>query len=153
MPPTAEPTPPDLLARHRDRLPPIIKLLGVELVAVALDRVEAKLTAREDMGNGVGILHGGAYMTFADFLGALGTVVNLPKGCSTTTVESKTNFFAPAMMGSEVIGVSTPLHRGRRTMVWQTRLTNPAGKLLAQVTQTQMVLEPAQPKPMSKQGA
>jgi uncharacterized protein (TIGR00369 family) len=138
----------DLLAKHRERLPPIIRLMGCELTSVALDRVTAEMTAREELGNGVGILHGGAYMTFADFLGALGTVVNLPKGASTTTVESKTNFFAPAKMGTKVFGEAIPLHRGRRTMVWQTRLTNAEGRMLAMVTQTQMVLMP-EPKPAS----
>jgi uncharacterized protein (TIGR00369 family) len=123
------------------RLPPLMQLLGCEVVKVEADRIEARIVAREDMGNGSGILHGGAYMAFADYLGALGTVVNLPKGTTTTTMESKTNFFAPAVIGSTVHGVSTPLHKGRRTMVWQTRLTNPEGRLLAMVTQTQMVLE------------
>jgi 1,4-dihydroxy-2-naphthoyl-CoA hydrolase len=131
----------DLLARSKATMPPMMKLLGVELVSVELERIVAQMEARETMGNGTGILHGGAYMTFADFLGALGTVVNLQKGTSTTTIESKTNFFAPAKIGSIVRGDATPLHRGRRTMVWQTRLTNPEGRLLALVTQTQMVLD------------
>ena len=138
---------PDLLARVRDRMPPMSKLLGVELTSVATDRITARLVAREELGNGSGILHGGAYMTFADYLGAIGTVVNLRKGTTTTTLESKTNFFAPAPLGTVVLGESLPLHRGRRTMVWQTRLTNEQGRLLAMVTQTQMVLEPSQPKP------
>lgn len=128
-------------------MPPMSKLLGVELTSVATDRIAARLVAREELGNGSGILHGGAYMTFADYLGAIGTVVNLRKGTTTTTLESKTNFFAPAPLGSVVLGKSLPLHRGRRTMVWQTRLTNEQGRLLAMVTQTQMVLEPSQPKP------
>jgi 1,4-dihydroxy-2-naphthoyl-CoA hydrolase len=131
----------DLLARAQATLPPMMKMLGVEIVSVELDRVVAQMTAREEMSNGTGILHGGAYMTFADFMGALGTVVNLQKGTSTTTIESKTNFFAPAKVGSIVRGECLPLHRGRRTMVWQTRLTNADGRLLALVTQTQMVLE------------
>lgn len=135
----------DLLAFAQRTMPPMIKLLGVELVSVEPTRVVARMPARAEMGNGTGILHGGAYMTFADFMGALGTVVNLQKGNSTTTIESKTNFFAPARIGSVVHGESTPLHRGRRTMVWQTRLTNEEGRLLALVTQTQMVLE-MQPK-------
>ncbi len=124
-----------------ERLPPLMKLLGCVVTKVEPDCIEARLLAREDMGNGSGILHGGAYMAFADYLGALGTVVNLPKGAGTTTMESKTNFFAPAVIGTTVLGASTPLHKGRRTMVWQTRLTNPEGRLLAMVTQTQMVLE------------
>ena len=132
----------DLLARAKAHMPPMLQVLGVELISVELDRIVAQMVAREEMGNGTGILHGGAYMAFADFMGAQGTVVNLPKGTSTTTIESKTNFFAPAKIGSIVRGESTPLHRGRRTMVWQTRLTNEDGRLLALVTQTQMVLEP-----------
>lgn len=131
----------DLLTKLRERMPPMSKLLGVELTGVSPDKIEARMVARDDMSNGTGILHGGAYMAFADYLGAVGTVVNLPKGAGTTTMESKTNFFAPAPLGSVVLGCSTPLHKGRRTMVWQTRLTNEQGRLLAMITQTQMVLE------------
>lgn len=133
----------ELLARSQAHLPPMMKLLGVELISVEPDRIVGQMEARDTMSNGTGILHGGAYMSFADFLGALGTIVNLPKGTSTTTIESKTNFFAPAKVGTIVRGESTPLHRGRRTMVWQTRLTNPEGRMLALITQTQMVLEAA----------
>jgi uncharacterized protein (TIGR00369 family) len=121
-------------------MPAFMKLLGVELVSATADRIEARMIAHQDLENGSGILHGGAYMSFADYLGAIGTIVNLPKGAGTTTMESKTNFFRPARIGSVVIGVSTPLHKGRRTMVWQTRLTSEDGKLLAMITQTQMVL-------------
>ncbi len=135
----------DKLARAQERLPPLSKLLGVRLTSLDKDRVTAEMTAREDMGNGSGILHGGAYMAFADYLGAMGTVLNLERGFATTTMESKTNFFAPAPIGTVVKGESTPLHRGRRTQVWQTRITNADGRLLAMVTQTQMVFE-AKPK-------
>lgn len=79
-------------------------------------------------------------MAFADTLGAVGTLLNLPQGARTTTIESKTNFLGAAAMGTQVTGESTPLHRGRTTMVWQTRITNEAGKLVAVVMQTQMVL-------------
>ena len=131
----------DLLDRMKATMPPMCKLLGVEVTDVAQDRIRARMVARDEMGNGSGVLHGGAYMAFADYLGAIGTVVNLQSGFETTTLESKTNFFAPAVIGSIVLGESLPLHRGRRTMVWQTRLTNPEGRLLAMITQTQMVLE------------
>lgn len=136
----------DKLARAQERLPPLSKLLGVRLTSLDKERVTAEMTAREDMGNGSGILHGGAYMAFADYLGAMGTVLNLERGFATTTMESKTNFFAPAPIGTVIMGESTPLHRGRRTQVWQTRITNGDGRLLAMVTQTQMVFE-AKPKP------
>jgi uncharacterized protein (TIGR00369 family) len=130
----------ELVDKLRRHVPPFMESLGAELVSATLDRIEARLTVREDMGNGSGIMHGGVYMSFADYLGAIGTVVNLPKGATTTTMESKTNFFRPARTGDVITGVSTPLHKGRRTMVWQTRLTDENGKLLAMITQTQMVI-------------
>lgn len=135
----------NLLEKLRQTMPPMMKLLETELISASKDRIEARMVARETLGNGSGILHGGCYMTFADYLGAIGTVVNLAPGQSTTTMESKTNFFAPATIGSTIIGESTPLHRGRKTMVWQTRITNTEGRLLAMVTQTQMVLEQKRP--------
>jgi uncharacterized protein (TIGR00369 family) len=86
------------------------------------------------------VLHGGAIMAFADTLGAAGTILNLPEGAGTTTIDSKTNFIAAAPVGTRIIGEATPVHRGRRTQVWQTRITNDAGKLVALVIQTQLVL-------------
>lgn len=130
----------ELVDKLRRHVPPFMKLLGAELVSATFDRIEARLTVRDDMGNGSGITHGGVYMSFADYLGAIGTVVNLPEGATTTTMESKTNFFRPAKSGEVITGVSTPIHKGRRTMVWQTRLTDRDGKLLAMITQTQMVI-------------
>ena len=130
----------ELIEKLRRHVPPFMKLLGVELVSATLERIEARLTVRSDMDNGGGVMHGGVYMSFADYLGAIGTMVNLPKGAATTTMESKTNFFRPAKTGDVVTGISTPVHKGRRTMVWQTRLTDLDGKLLAMITQTQMVI-------------
>jgi uncharacterized protein (TIGR00369 family) len=86
------------------------------------------------------VLHGGAYMAFADTIGAIATVANLKDGESTTTIESKTNFFAAVPLGDTARAECTPLHRGRTTMVWQTKITRGDGKLAAVVTQTQMVL-------------
>jgi 1,4-dihydroxy-2-naphthoyl-CoA hydrolase len=86
-------------------------------------------------------MHGGAIMAFADTLGACGTILNLPEGADTTTLESKTNFIAGAPLGARLIGETTPVHRGRRTQVWTTRISTAEGRLVAVVTQTQMVLE------------
>ena len=117
-------------------------VMGVRLVQVTPERVVAELPVRPDLCTTGGILHGGAYMAFADTLGAVGTVVNLPPGCSTTTTDSSTKFIAGAKVGTTVRGESVALHRGRTTMVWQTSITNPDGKLCAVVTQTQLVLQP-----------
>jgi uncharacterized protein (TIGR00369 family) len=114
--------------------------LEMQVVDATLERIVAEMTVREELSNPSGHLHGGALMAFADTLGALGTIANLPEGKGTTTLESKTNFFAPAPIGTKLIGESTPLHRGRRTQVWETRISTAAGKLVAKVTQTQMVL-------------
>ena len=130
----------DLLTVARQNSP-FVRLLGVKFLTADLDRLTAELEVREDLCTTPAIAHGGVLMAFADSLGATATIINLPDGKSTTTLESKTNFFAPAPVGSTVTGECTPLHRGRRTMVWQTRITNADGRLLTLVTQTQMVLD------------
>jgi 1,4-dihydroxy-2-naphthoyl-CoA hydrolase len=119
---------------------PFPTLMGVEILSAESSRVTARLVVRRDLCTSGHILHGGAIMAFADTLGAIGAFLNLPPGAGTTTIESKTNFFAPAKQGSVVQGESSPLHVGRRSSVWQTRLLREDGKLLALVTQTQMVL-------------
>jgi 1,4-dihydroxy-2-naphthoyl-CoA hydrolase len=121
---------------------PFAGLLGIEMVSTAPDRVVARMPVRDELCTRPAVLHGGAAMAFADTLGAVATVLNLPEGAWTTTIESKTNFLSSAPAGSVVTGECTPIHRGKRTMVWQTRILSAEGKLVALVTQTQMVLEP-----------
>jgi uncharacterized protein (TIGR00369 family) len=120
---------------------PFSDLMGIEIIERTKDRVVGRMVVREDLCTAGSILHGGAYMAFADTLGAIGAVMNLGEGQGTTTLESKTNFFRGAPAGSTLTGTSTPLHVGRRSSVWQTRITNDEGKLMALVTQTQMVLD------------
>jgi 1,4-dihydroxy-2-naphthoyl-CoA hydrolase len=120
--------------------PPFGRWLGMKLVHISPDRVVAELTVREEMTNRNGVLHGGAVMALADNMGGTATFLNLPPGAATTTIESKTNFFAACPLGETITTETTPLHRGRTTMVWQTRITRADGKLAALVTQTQMVL-------------
>ena len=130
----------DMLARIRQEMLPFAELLGIEFVSAAPDKIVAEMIVREDLCTRPAVLHGGAVMAFADTLGATGTILNLPEGAGTTTIESKTNFVAPAPIGTRVIGEATPVHRGRRTMIWQTRVSTPEGRLVALVTQTQLVL-------------
>jgi 1,4-dihydroxy-2-naphthoyl-CoA hydrolase len=118
-------------------------LMGVQLLELGPDRVLASMEVRPDLCTAGGILHGGAYMAFADTLGAVGTVLNLGAGKKTTTTDSSTKFIAGAKVGSSVTGESLALHRGRTTMVWQTSIRNAQGKLCAVVTQTQLVLDAA----------
>ena len=115
-------------------------LMGVRLTSVAPDRIVAEMPVRPDLCTGGGILHGGAYMAFADTLGAVGTVVNLGQGQRTTTTDSSTKFIAGAKAGSTVTGESVALHRGRTTHVWQTSIRNDQGRLCAVVTQTQLIM-------------
>jgi 1,4-dihydroxy-2-naphthoyl-CoA hydrolase len=130
----------DPLTRLREIKLPFAELLGIEFVEAAADRVVAEIAVRDELCTQPAVMHGGAIMAFADTLGAAGTILNLPDGAGTTTIESKTNFLAAAPAGSRVRGEATPLHRGRRTQVWQTRITTEAGRLVAVVTQTQLVL-------------
>ncbi len=128
--------PAELTERHKGCLP---ELLGVRFTEATKDRIVAELSIRDALKTFGGRLHGGAIMAFADTVAATATVLNLPPGASTTTLESKTNFFAAARDGV-TRAETTPLHRGKSTMVWQTRVTDASGRLLAQVIQTQMVL-------------
>lgn len=117
-------------------------LLGMQLREAGPERITASLVVRKEICTVGGVLHGGAMMSFADTLGAVGTALNLPAGARTTTLESKTNFFRAAPLGATVLGECLPLHRGRSTMVWQTRVTLEDGTLVGMTTQTQMVLLP-----------
>jgi uncharacterized protein (TIGR00369 family) len=118
------------------------ELLGIELLEAAPERVSARMLVRPELCTLGGVLHGGSVMAFADTLGAIATLLNLPPDERTTTIESKTNFLAAAASGTRVTGDCTPIHRGRTTMVWQTRILAESGKLVALVTQTQLVLPP-----------
>ena len=113
--------------------------LGIELVEVDKDRVVATLKVRPELLTITEVVHGGTLMAFADTIGAAGTVANLQPGQSTATIESKTNFFAACRSGT-IRAEATPLHKGKRTQVWQTRITDESGKLLSLTTQTQMIL-------------
>ena len=130
----------DLRARLQAELPPLSRWMGISVTHADPERVVAELTVREELCTGGSIIHGGAIMAFADTVGAMGTMANLRDGQGTTTVESKTNFFVGSPVGSRLTAETTPLHRGRRTQVWETRITNEQGRLVAKVTQTQMVL-------------
>jgi 1,4-dihydroxy-2-naphthoyl-CoA hydrolase len=119
---------------------PFADFLGIKLTHISPERVEAELTVRHELATVPDILHGGAIMALADNLGGVATVANLPNGARTATIESKTNFFAAIPVGETARAECTPLHRGRTTMVWQTRITRNDGRLCALVTQTQIVI-------------
>ncbi|KQZ00608.1 phenylacetic acid degradation protein [Pseudolabrys sp. Root1462] len=121
--------------------PAFAKFLGVKITHISAEKVTAELPVREELNNRFDIMHGGAIMALADNLGGTATSANLKPGQSTTTIESKTNFFAAIPLGDTAYAECTPLHRGRSTMVWQTKITRGDGRLCALVTQTQMVLE------------
>ena len=129
------------IAALQELLDPLFPgLMGVRLVALAADRVVAEMRVRPDLCTTDGILHGGATMAFADTLGAVGTILNLASGKRTTTTDSSTKFIAGARVESTVTAESLALHRGRTTMVWQTTVRSPDGRLCGVVTQTQLVM-------------
>lgn len=114
----------------------LVKHLGIRFLEVTPERVVAELEVREEVATLGGAIHGGSLMALADTVGAVGT---LATGAKTATAESKTNFFAAARAG-RVRAEATPLHKGKRTHVWQTRVTDETGKLLSLTIQTQMIL-------------
>ena len=131
----------NLVASIREQVKGLLPdLLGIEFTDAAPDKVVARLTVRKDLCTIGDNLHGGAIMAFADTLGAVAAILNMPEGARTTTIESKTNFIRGAPLGTRVIGESVPVHKGRTTVVCQTTIRNDAGKLVALVTQTQLVI-------------
>ena len=121
--------------------PPFADFLGIKVTHISPERVIAELKVRDEFNNRFGIMHGGAIMALADNIGGTATTANLKEGQTTTTIESKTNFFAAVPIGDTAHAECTALHRGRTTMVWQTRVTRGDGRLCALVTQTQLVLD------------
>jgi uncharacterized protein (TIGR00369 family) len=123
---------------------PFARLMGVTVLEASPDKIVGELAVRDDLCTSGGILHGGAAMAFADSLGAIGAFLSLPEGAAgTTTIESKTNFLGAAKSGAVIRGETTPVHRGKRTSVWQTKITTAEGKPVTLVIQTQMVLFPS----------
>lgn len=131
----------DALLKLTDTPLPFAERIGVKFISAAKDKVVAVLEVRPELCTVPAVLHGGAIMAFADTVGAAGAMLNLQEGFWTTTIESKTNFLSAAPVGSIVRAEATPIHRGRKTMIWQSRLTIDEDKLVALVIQTQMVLE------------
>ena len=133
----------NIAASFQDRFKGLLpELMGIEFTDVTPDKVVARLAVRKDLCTIGDNLHGGAIMAFADTLGAVAAILNMPEGARTTTIESKTNFIGGAPVGTRVVGESTPLHKGRTTVVCQTTIRTEAGKLVALVTQTQLVIAP-----------
>lgn len=130
----------DLLSKLEQLKLPFADLLGIRYLSATPERLTAEMMVRDELCTRPAVAHGGALMALADTVGACATFLNLPEGAHTTTIESKTNFLASAPVGKKVIAECTPVHRGKRTHVWQTRITTEEGRLVALVTQTQMVL-------------
>ena len=121
--------------------PPFSKVLGMEIVSASENQVRAKMKVREDFSNRNGVMHGGAIMAFADNIGGTATFINLDKGMSTTTIESKTNFLRPIKIGDLITGQCDILNKGKKIVVLQTSIFRPDNKLAAIVTQTQIILK------------
>lgn len=130
----------DMLNRNAS---PLARLFGIRFREAGRERVIAEMTVRADLCTSGERAHGGALMALADNTAATGTALSLPEGASgTTTIESKTNFVSGAPFGTTLIATATPVHRGRQTQVWQTRIETSEGRLVAVVSQTQMILYP-----------
>jgi 1,4-dihydroxy-2-naphthoyl-CoA hydrolase len=135
----AEPATTDINPRAH-KYPAVARTLGLTFTHLSRDRIAAELPARAELANRKNVLSGGVLMALADILGGTAASANLPQGAGTTTIESKTNFFAPVQLGETVFAECTPIHRGRTTMVFETRITRGDGTLIALVTQTQLVM-------------
>lgn len=121
--------------------PPFATHLCMRILSARQDGIEAEMTVIPELLNRNGTLHGGAVMAVCDHVGGTGAFLNLTPEQGTVTVESKTNFLRSIPADDVVRCTSVPIHRGRMTMVWQTTVRRGDGKVVAIVTQTQLVLE------------
>lgn len=122
---------------------PLARTLGIMMVEAGPERVVAAMTVREEICTLGNTLHGGAMMSLADIAGATGAFLSLPEGAiGTTTTESKTNMISSPPVGTKVIATATPVHKGKTSQVWQTRIEREDGKLVALTTQTQLNMWP-----------
>ncbi len=120
---------------------PLARLLGIQVSQADANQIVGTMTVREDLCTVGNAVHGGTLMAFADSLGAIGAFLSLPEGANgTTTIESKTNFLGRAVSGTVLTGTATPVSLGKRVSVWQTQIRDPEDRLIAQITQTQLVL-------------
>jgi 1,4-dihydroxy-2-naphthoyl-CoA hydrolase len=120
---------------------PFAAHLGLELVRCEADGVRVEVTLGAEHCTSGGTAHGGFLMALADFAGAAGAFTVLPEGAKgTTTIESKTNMIGAAPAGARLAAISTPVHVGRRTSVWSTRVETIDGKLISLTSQTQLAL-------------
>jgi 1,4-dihydroxy-2-naphthoyl-CoA hydrolase len=118
---------------------PFSRRLRIELVSASPEEVVGRMPWDPEHCTTGGALHGGAIMALADSLGGICAYLNLPEGASTSTVESKTNFFR-ALTEGHLEGRARRLHVGRRHIVVQTDLLDGEGRLVGQTTQTQAVV-------------
>jgi 1,4-dihydroxy-2-naphthoyl-CoA hydrolase len=112
---------------------------GIVLSEASADAVTGSLAWIPERCTSGGVMHGGAIMALADSVGGACAFLNLPAGASTSTIESKTNFFR-AVRGGEVRAVARPLHVGRTILVIQTDIRDDQDRRVALVTQSQVVL-------------
>jgi uncharacterized protein (TIGR00369 family) len=118
----------------------ISRTLGIRLISVGSRQLRAEMPVTPLHLNNAARVNGGVLMAYADVVGAAATVANLDPGERTSTLESKTNFFA-AGLGPVMKATVDLLHAGRTTMVWQTTIRNSSdGSRVAIVTQTQIRL-------------
>ena len=130
-----------LLKTLIDSQPEFSRLLGMTITNVNDTQLFAEMNVKKEFGNRNGVMHGGAIMAFADNIGGTATFINLKPGLSTTTIESKTNFFRPIKIGNKIKAQCDILKQGTKIVVVQTTIFRPDKKVAAIVTQTQMILK------------
>lgn len=121
---------------------PFAKTLGLKITLATKSRIEGELQVTPERCTIPPTLHGGAIMAMADNLGGVGAFLNMPTGCTTSTIESKTNFLRPIPVGDTARAETLPIKIGRTIQVWETRIYRGDGALAAIVTQTQIVTMP-----------
>jgi 1,4-dihydroxy-2-naphthoyl-CoA hydrolase len=115
---------------------------GLRVVALTPGRLEMQMPLQPQMLAPNGFLHAASIIALADTAAGFATIAHLPEGAeSFTTLELKTNFFATQTTGV-LTCVTSAVHTGRTTHVWDSDVTGEGGRRLALFRCTQLVLWP-----------
>lgn len=124
--------------------PPLVALLGIDLVSAEYGRVTMRMMPEEFHYNPLGSVHGGAIASLLDSVMGCAVHSTLHQGCGYTTLEIKVNYLrAVTTLSGPLTAVGEIVHVGRRQAVVEARLTDGTDRLCATASTTCLLLDPS----------
>lgn len=102
--------------------------LGIEIIEIGKNYIKGKMPVDKRTTQPFGLLHGGASVTLSETLGSFGSGLICDNN-NIVGIEINANHLKSAKEGY-VYGKSKPIHIGKKTHVWQTKITNELNQLI-----------------------